>query len=419
MTPRPPLISRSAAILATSGKKFLLQAGRAGEGECDGKRRRKRATEEKVPFRRRLVGKESTSWFSEEREIWVRASPLGEAMKIRLVVFVVACVVSARLYTANPAGESQACRPAVAGAKVAWCLPTESGPLAISQVESDCKYVVTLAGSVVMKTDCRAGGPRDPNSQFPIVGGPLLFDRASLDFNEIVVFEQSMGGNACGQGPLRFLGINRPTAPVKYVLSDVIAQCQGPDPVITLEPHRIRVTWPGDPEVWVYEGGQVHKETEARSARPAPPPLGTPLGKTLQGEINWRALKWWAGEYPLDMNSPNRGFFKVPEVHEALIKLLGVPGYERLQRDFGLMEPVDMISGYLVLKGLTNPHATAIGAQEKAAVAVQLGTGKFYVLFSPEGGKAELSTSGGTYTDLPPGVLKSLPGYLSPELLKR
>jgi hypothetical protein len=342
----------------------------------------------------------------EERQSRLDRKAIGDSL--RSASFLLACLLSGRLHAANPTGEGQVCSPAVPGAKVIYCQPTESGPLAVTEVDVGtlvgCRYIMALGSSVVMKTDCESGAPGNLNSEFPIIN-PLLLDRRSLDFDEVVVLEQDMAGNACGRGPLRFLGINGPNSPVKYVLSDAIDRCDGPAPVFTLEPRRIRVTWPGDPEAWVYEGGQVHKETAITSARPAPPRLGAPLGKTVEGEINWEALKWWAGEYPIDLDTPERDFFKVPEVYRELTNLLGVAGYERLRRDFGLMESGDVIQGCLVLKGSTNPHTT--GEDERAAVAVQLYTGKFSVLFSPERGQPELLNGGG----VPGEVLKSLPKH--------
>jgi hypothetical protein len=120
-------------------------------------------------------------------------------------------------------------------------------------------------------------------------------------------------------------------------------------------------------------------------------------------------LKKWANEYPIDNNSrPRKNFFELREIREPLLKLLGKQGFERLINSFGLVEPIDVIRGYLVLEGAANLHVSPV--EEHALVAVKLFDGTMHVAFAREG-KIQWFSSKGKHTDLSPDIRQRIRKY--------
>ena len=100
---------------------------------------------------------------------------------------------------------------------------------------------------------------------------------------------------------------------------------------------------------------------------------------------NWERLKSWAGDYPMPPVGfgPGKGnIFKDPEVHRALLKLLGKSNYKRLMSDFQALAPIDVVQGYLVIEGLPNPRLT--GRTESTLVIFRLINREVYVIFNPD-----------------------------------
>ncbi len=118
---------------------------------------------------------------------------------------------------------------------------------------------------------------------------------------------------------------------------------------------------------------------------------------SAQGKLDH--LKKWANEYPIDNASkPRKNFFQLREIREPLLKLLGKQGFERLINSFGLVEPIDLIRGHLVLEGAADLHVSPI--EEHAVVAVKLSDGTMHVAFN-RAGKIEWFSTQGKHTDLP------------------
>jgi hypothetical protein len=101
-----------------------------------------------------------------------------------------------------------------------------------------------------------------------------------------------------------------------------------------------------------------------------------------QGKYNH--LKKWANETPIDYTTkPKINFFTLPEIHQPLLKLLGTQNLRRLMKDFGMVVPINLIDGYLVLEGVTS-NRTLEDKEENVIVAVNINdkAGTIMVVFS-------------------------------------
>ncbi len=143
-------------------------------------------------------------------------------------------------------------------------MPTIAGTLTIKAEKTDCAYVIVVGGKTVLSTNCNDSA--DPNSTFPIPKVLNRFEGGPAPFDQVLVVQQTMLGNACNGGPIWFLGLRRDGSHVAYRQIDF---CGGPDPVIHAEPGRIVVLAPGGPvnhgtgyvpaETWVFDGRAVHR----------------------------------------------------------------------------------------------------------------------------------------------------------------
>src|SRR5262245_17096306 len=109
-------------------------------------------------------------------------------------------------------------------------LHTIAGDLKIVETKADCRYSVLLNDKVVLKTDCD-----DESSEYYATPEPTIHTYyKSLtglgDFEEVVLFQMQMLGNACDGGDLIFLGLRKNGS---YRLSESIGFCGGRPPVIT------------------------------------------------------------------------------------------------------------------------------------------------------------------------------------------
>ncbi len=126
-------------------------------------------------------------------------------------------------------------------------------------------------------------------------------------------------------------------------------------------------------------------------------------------QVRLNHLKSWANEYPIDNASkPRRNFFQLREIREPLLKLLGKQGFDRLMNSFGLVQPIDLISGYLVLEGAANLHVSPV--EEHAVLAVRLSDGTMHVAFARDG-KVEWFSSRGKHTELPRDIRNRIQQY--------
>lgn len=146
-------------------------------------------------------------------------------------------------------------------------LHTIAGDLKIVEVKANCRFNVTLNDKLIFKTDCD-----DEASEYYATPEPTIHTYyKSLvgigDFEEVVLFQMQMLGNACDGGDLIFLGLKKNGA---HSLSPSIGFCGGRPPVITWAPDKVTVFIPGGPpnrgtgyipsETWVYEKGRVTKQ---------------------------------------------------------------------------------------------------------------------------------------------------------------
>ena len=108
------------------------------------------------------------------------------------------------------------------------------------------------------------------------------------------------------------------------------------------------------------------------------------LSSTISAQGKFSHLKKWANEYPLDNTTkPKADFFALPEIRRSLLKLLGVQNLKRLIKDFGMVTPINLIDGYLILEGVTS-NRTPDDEVENAIVAVNINDkpGTIMVVFS-------------------------------------
>lgn len=142
-------------------------------------------------------------------------------------------------------------------------LKTIAGELKIVALDESCKFNVTLNGKVLLGTDCQGESNMWSGTPIPIIhtfyksGGVRPFD-------EVVLLQMNMLGNACNGGPLLFLGLKEDKT---YSLSESIDFCGGSPPVVTWSESKVTVLIPGGPpnrgtgyippETWVYQNGLV------------------------------------------------------------------------------------------------------------------------------------------------------------------
>jgi hypothetical protein len=146
-------------------------------------------------------------------------------------------------------------------------LKTVAGELKIIQLdegELGHKFTVTLNDKTILKTD--GDDEASEFAAFPIPEILKRVDQSVPPFDEVVIFQQNMWGNACNGGPIWFLGLKKDGS---YDRSEKIDFCGGRAPVIQTAPGKITITFPGGPpnrgtgyvrgETWVYENGRVRQ----------------------------------------------------------------------------------------------------------------------------------------------------------------
>ncbi|HEX7318568.1 MAG TPA: hypothetical protein VF297_31965 [Pyrinomonadaceae bacterium] len=146
-------------------------------------------------------------------------------------------------------------------------ITTVAGELTIRETDETCAFEVRLAGKLLLKTDCQ--DEKNPYAGTPL---PVIYSYFPGDqiepFDEVVLLQFNMFGNACNGGPLHFLGLKEDGT---YQLSDEIDFCGGHRPVVTWGGNKATVLLPGGPpnrgtgyipsEIWVYQGGKVRRLT--------------------------------------------------------------------------------------------------------------------------------------------------------------
>ncbi len=148
---------------------------------------------------------------------------------------------------------------------------TIAGELKIVEKESVCKFDITLNGKRIFSTDCEA----EEKELFPIPTIHTVYKSAGVyPFDEVVLLQLNMLGNACNGGPLIFLGLKHDGS---FQFSSAIDFCGGRAPIITWSSSKVTVLIPGGPpnrgkgyipaETWVYENGKVKKVTGSRKTK--------------------------------------------------------------------------------------------------------------------------------------------------------
>lgn len=92
-------------------------------------------------------------------------------------------------------------------------------------------------------------------------------------FSEVLVFQDSMLGNACDGTNVFILGIKENG---NYTISDPIEYCGGPKPIVAISSGRVTITLPkfisrGNDriakEIWIYEKEKLIKQKQARKRK--------------------------------------------------------------------------------------------------------------------------------------------------------
>lgn len=117
----------------------------------------------------------------------------------------------------------------------------------------------------------------------------------------------------------------------------------------------------------------------------------------------WEHLTVWANEHPV---SAERNIFSDPELHQALMNLLGNDDYKRLMDNFKRAWPADVIEGYLVLHGANDNFTSS----EHVFVIIWLGIADSHVkvVFKTQYGEDWRPTSQYDRPNVQPCILRMI-----------
>lgn len=120
-------------------------------------------------------------------------------------------------------------------------------------------FAVRLAGKELRRT----GGAGD-FADFPVPRVLHRYPQGIAPFDETIVFQQDMRGNACDGGPLWILGLKRDGT---YAISDPVDFCGGKAPQLSATREQLTIVLPGGPlnrgegrlptETWRYRDGKL------------------------------------------------------------------------------------------------------------------------------------------------------------------
>lgn len=144
-------------------------------------------------------------------------------------------------------------------------LQTIAGELKIVPVDQSCKFNVTLNGKIVLRTDCEDESNMWSRTPIPVIH--TFYKAAGVrPFDEVVLLQMNMLGNACNGGPLLFIGLKDDKS---YSVSESIDFCGGAPAVVTWSDSKVTVLLPGGapnrgagyiaPETWVYQNGLIRQ----------------------------------------------------------------------------------------------------------------------------------------------------------------
>src|SRR5262245_33302158 len=145
-------------------------------------------------------------------------------------------------------------------------LHTIAGELKIVEVKASCQFKLILNDKVILKTDCDDESTRYYATPEPTIHTYYKSLEGLGEFEEVVLLQMQMLGNACDGGDLIFLGLKKNGS---FSLSNSIDFCGGRPPIITWGSDKGTVFIPGGPpnrgtgyipsETWIYEKGRVTK----------------------------------------------------------------------------------------------------------------------------------------------------------------
>jgi hypothetical protein len=144
---------------------------------------------------------------------------------------------------------------------------TVAGELKVFQLDKRLlgdRFSVTLNNAVILETN-----GDDESSRFhdyPVIQILKRVSKGVPPFDEVIVFQQFMWGNACDGGPIWFLGLKKNGS---FEISADIDFCGGRAPIIREDHNKITVIILGGPpnrgtgyipgKTWVYKNGKVKR----------------------------------------------------------------------------------------------------------------------------------------------------------------
>jgi hypothetical protein len=136
-----------------------------------------------------------------------------------------------------------------------YSIDTVAGKLTVSSKFGELNCIIKLGAKVIANYECDYS-PHVLNH----------FKKDVAPFDEIIVFQNVMTGNACDGLDIFFIGINKDK---KYEISESIPYCGGPAPIIVIEKGKVTVTLPRhranrgnnyiNKEVWIFEDGALRQ----------------------------------------------------------------------------------------------------------------------------------------------------------------
>ena len=150
-------------------------------------------------------------------------------------------------------------------------LHTIAGELKIVEVKANYQFKLLLNDKLILKTNCDDESTRYYATPEPTIHTYYKALEGLGEFEEVVLLQMQMLGNACDGGDLIFLGLKKNGS---FSLSNSIDFCGGRPPIITWGSDKVTVFIPGGPpnrgtsyipsETWVYEKGRVTKQRVKR-----------------------------------------------------------------------------------------------------------------------------------------------------------
>jgi hypothetical protein len=136
-----------------------------------------------------------------------------------------------------------------------YVVDTSAGRLSVSSTVGELECVIKLGKKVISTYECDTS----PEILKHVKTAVSLFD-------EVIVFQNRMLGNACDGTDVFFLGINKSG---DYEISDSIGYCGGPAPIVVVGTNKITVTFPRrrpnrgtgwiSKQVWEYKDGKIRE----------------------------------------------------------------------------------------------------------------------------------------------------------------